>query len=77
MCCWITALSKTGMSNYFLPRKLNIKLNSRAKLEGCILGKNTKVGSKADVVRSITQAGYEISAGGEWFLLALHCHGLT
>jgi ADP-glucose pyrophosphorylase len=48
-----------------LLRVKNINANSRAKLEGCILGKNTKVGSKADVVRCITQAGYEISAGGK------------
>jgi len=44
---------------------LNDKWTARAKLEGCILGKNTKVGSKADVVRCVTQAGYEISAGGK------------
>lgn len=46
-----------------------IKLNHRAKLESCIFGKNTKVGSKADVVRCITQAGYEIGAGGEYLSL--------
>lgn len=55
---------------------LNGELNSRAKLEGCIFGKNTKVGSKAEVVRCITQAGYEISAGGERIPPALPCHGL-
>lgn len=37
----------------------------RVKLEGCILGKNTKVGSKAELSRCITQAGYEVSAGGK------------
>jgi len=39
-----------------------------AKLEGCILGRNTKVGAKAELVRSLTQAGYEVDAGGEEFL---------
>jgi hypothetical protein len=38
---------------------------SSAKLEGCILGSNTKVGAKAELVRSLTQAGYELNAGGE------------
>ena len=36
----------------------------RAKLEGCILGKNTKVGAKAELSRCVTQAGYEVDAGG-------------
>ena len=36
----------------------------RAKLEGCILGKNTHVGPKAELVRCITQAGYEVEANG-------------
>jgi len=34
-----------------------------AKLDGCILGKNTKVGAKAELVRCVTQAGYEVDAG--------------
>ncbi|KAI0305785.1 UDP-3-O-glucosamine N-acyltransferase [Multifurca ochricompacta] len=34
-----------------------------AKLEGCILGRNTRVGAKAELVRSLTQAGYEVDAG--------------
>ncbi|TRM69639.1 nucleotide-diphospho-sugar transferase [Schizophyllum amplum] len=34
-----------------------------AKLEGSILGKNTKVGAKADVSKCVTQAGYEVPAG--------------
>jgi translation initiation factor eIF-2B subunit gamma len=38
---------------------------NRVKLESCILGKNTQVGSKAELTRCITQAGYEINAGGE------------
>lgn len=37
-----------------------------AKLEGCILGKNTKVGAKAELVKCVTQAGYEVNAGGEF-----------
>lgn len=36
----------------------------RVKLDSCILGKNTQVGSKAELTRCITQAGYEINAGG-------------
>ena len=35
-----------------------------AKLDGCILGKNTKIGVKAELVRCVTQAGYEVEAGG-------------
>lgn len=35
-----------------------------AKLEACILGRNTKVGIKAELLRSLTQAGYEVDAGG-------------
>jgi translation initiation factor eIF-2B subunit gamma len=35
-----------------------------AKLEACILGRNTKVGAKAELLRSLTQAGYEVDAGG-------------
>ncbi|KII92286.1 hypothetical protein PLICRDRAFT_172390 [Plicaturopsis crispa FD-325 SS-3] len=34
-----------------------------AKLEGSILGKNTKVGAKADLGKCVTQAGYEVEAG--------------
>lgn len=32
-----------------------------AKLEGCVLGKNTKVGSKAQMSKCVTQAGYDVS----------------
>ncbi|TFY60192.1 hypothetical protein EVG20_g7506 [Dentipellis fragilis] len=35
-----------------------------AKLDGCILGLNTKVGAKAELARCLTQAGYEVDAGG-------------
>jgi translation initiation factor eIF-2B subunit gamma len=35
------------------------------KLDGCILGKNTQVGTKAVLSRCVTQAGYEVSAGGK------------
>lgn len=45
-----------------------------AKLEGCILGRNTKVGARADLLRSLTQAGYEADAGGKNPCLA--CFGL-
>jgi len=34
-----------------------------AKLDGCILGKSTKVGVKAELIRCVTQAGYEVNAG--------------
>ncbi|KAJ7078945.1 UDP-3-O-glucosamine N-acyltransferase [Mycena belliarum] len=34
-----------------------------AKLDGSILGKNTKVGAKAELVRCVTQAGYEVAPG--------------
>ena len=37
-----------------------------AKLEGCILGKNTKIGAKADLSKCVTQAGYEVAAAGEF-----------
>lgn len=40
-----------------------------AKLDNCILGKNTRVGAKAELYRCVTQAGYEIQAGGELRLL--------
>ena len=35
-----------------------------AKLDGSILGINTKVGSKSELVRCVTQAGYEVEEGG-------------
>ncbi|KAJ3562794.1 hypothetical protein NP233_g9353 [Leucocoprinus birnbaumii] len=34
-----------------------------AKIDGSVLGKNTKIGSKAELTRCVTQAGYEVSAG--------------
>ncbi|KAJ7209486.1 UDP-3-O-glucosamine N-acyltransferase [Mycena pura] len=34
-----------------------------ARLDGCILGKSTKVGVKAELIRCVTQAGYEVNAG--------------
>ncbi|KAF7965382.1 hypothetical protein HWV62_44075 [Athelia sp. TMB] len=34
-----------------------------AKLDGSILGTNTKVGSKSELVRCVTQAGYEVEEG--------------
>ena len=36
-----------------------------AKLEGCLLAKHTHIGSKAELVRCITQAGYEVDVGSE------------
>jgi translation initiation factor eIF-2B subunit gamma len=41
------------------------------KLENCVLGKNTKVGTKAELVRCVTQAGFEVEAGGSFFLFFL------
>jgi len=29
-----------------------------------MLGKNTKVGAKSELIRCITQAGYEVMSGG-------------
>jgi len=43
--------------------------NYSAKLDGCLLGKNTQVGMKAELVRCVTQAGYEVNAGGEYYML--------
>ncbi|KAJ7441794.1 hypothetical protein B0H11DRAFT_501173, partial [Mycena galericulata] len=40
-----------------------IKPDSSAKLDGSILGKNTKVGAKAELVRCVTQAGHEVNLG--------------
>jgi translation initiation factor eIF-2B subunit gamma len=39
----------------------------RAKLESCLIGKNTKIGAKADLSRCATQAGYEVEAAGRTF----------
>lgn len=44
----------------------------RAKLDGCILGKGTKIGGKAELKQCITQAGYEVDAGGEHTSLPLY-----
>ncbi|KAI0690087.1 UDP-3-O-glucosamine N-acyltransferase [Cytidiella melzeri] len=33
------------------------------KLDGCILGTNTQVGAKAELIRCVTQAGFEVEAG--------------
>lgn len=35
-------------------------------MDGCILGKNTKVGEKSELSRCVTQAGYEVDAGGNY-----------
>lgn len=43
---------------------LNSDIGDSAKLDGCILGKNTKVGEKSELSRCVTQAGYEVDAGG-------------
>ena len=45
-----------------------------AKIDDCVLGKNTKIGVKAELNRCITQAGYEVNAGG-WVPLD-SCKGL-
>ncbi|KAE9394986.1 UDP-3-O-glucosamine N-acyltransferase [Gymnopus androsaceus JB14] len=45
-------------------------------VDGCILGKNTKVGAKAELTRCVTQAGYEVaSEGGQESLK--ECFGLS
>jgi translation initiation factor eIF-2B subunit gamma len=43
----------------------HIAFVNRAKLESCLLGRNTKVGAKADLSRCATQSGYEVDAGGK------------
>lgn len=43
-----------------------------AKLDGCILGKNTRVGTKAELSRCVSQAGYEVQERG----LFLFTHSL-
>ena len=39
-------------------------LFNRARLDNCILGKNTKIGTMAEMVRCVTQAGYEAAPEG-------------
>ncbi|TEB15750.1 hypothetical protein FA13DRAFT_1822870 [Coprinellus micaceus] len=42
-----------------------------AKLDGCILGKNTKVGSRSELARVVSCGGYEVGGGGTslfWFI---------
>jgi hypothetical protein len=39
--------------------------HTSTKLDGCILGTNTKVGAKAELSRCVTQAGYEVGIGGK------------
>ncbi|KAJ3476857.1 hypothetical protein NLI96_g10872 [Meripilus lineatus] len=34
-----------------------------AKIDSCILGASTKIGSKAELSRCVTQSGYEVTAG--------------
>ena len=41
----------------------------RAKLEGCILGGSTKVGVKAELLKCVTQAGFEVDAGGRFLYI--------
>ena len=40
------------------------------KLDGCILGKNTRIGAKAELSKCVTQAGYEVEGSGK------HLHSL-
>ena len=42
----------------------NASLSCRARLDNCILGKNTKIGRMAELVRCVTQAGYEVVPEG-------------
>lgn len=55
------------MGKVFLihPICLETDLKRRAKIEGCIIGRSTRVSSKAELVKSITQHGYEVEAGGK------------
>lgn len=46
-----------------------------AKIDSCILGASTKIGSKAELSRCVTQSGYEVTAGGtscSFFLSMTH-----
>ena len=52
------------ISTYYLQTHV-LFLVRRAKLDGCILGKQSKIGSDAALVQCVTQAGYEVSDGGE------------
>lgn len=36
-------------------------------MESCILGKNTHVSDRAELVRCITQAGFEVEANGQCY----------
>lgn len=38
--------------------------NYSARVDGCILGQSTKVGEKANLLKCVTQPGYEVNAGG-------------
>lgn len=55
--------SKTGGPLKSIIYAISDKGHDRAKLEGCILGKNTKIGIKAELSRCVTRAGYEVDAG--------------
>lgn len=44
---------------------VDIYLPCSAKLESCLTGTNTKIGAKADLTKCVTQAGYEVDAGGK------------
>ncbi|KAF8831672.1 hypothetical protein HHX47_DHR1000401 [Lentinula edodes] len=46
---------------FYFPHLTSILFS--AKIDGCILGKNTKVGTKAELTRCVTQAGYEVGSG--------------
>lgn len=37
---------------------------SSARVDGCVLGINTKIGTRAELSRCVTQAGYEVSPEG-------------
>ena len=51
-----------------------LSLLSSAKIESCILGKSTQVGPKAELTRCVTQAGFEVGAGGKRPLMGSHIH---
>jgi len=41
----------------------HVVIENGAKIDGCILARGTRVGSKAELARSITQPGYEVDSG--------------
>ena len=70
---WIIVLLRTGKGSAF-PRILFLQCTplmtiNRAKIESSILAPNTTVRSKAELVKCVTQAGFEVDASREFFIV--------